>query len=392
MQKNLKKRRKVKILFITEFFPHTSKIDIHGGVEMRTFLIAKELAKRHFVTVITSRVNNGSLVSNLNGIKVISVGFKRKYVHSGDYLNRFVFIVAALIKSLTVNFDIIEAAGIISFLSALISGIIKRKPRVAFVPDILTSFDYFRTLDQIALKVFERLILRAPWTSYVVISQYVERKLSKIIGKSNKTHIIYCPFDDLAKKNKKLKKTEGPSIVYAGRLVGYKRVSDLLFAISIVKKTVPQVKCFVIGDGPDFQKLKKIARSLNLNHSLMFTGYLKDHDVVMRYIKTSWVFCSPSSYEGFGIATVEAMSVSIPFVLPDSRLNREITQGVGGLFYTLGNIKALSTQILTLFSNGALYRRNLTKNNKRVVKLYNASNIAKQTEDLYTKLIEQTSS
>ncbi|MFW6194530.1 MAG: hypothetical protein ACOC5L_03315 [Halobacteriota archaeon] len=40
---------------IISAFPHSEKVEIRGGAEVRTYHIAKHLAKNHVVTVITSR-------------------------------------------------------------------------------------------------------------------------------------------------------------------------------------------------------------------------------------------------------------------------------------------------------------------------------------------------
>ena len=44
----------MKITYITEYFPYKNEEDITGGVEARCMNIAKELSKKHDITIITS--------------------------------------------------------------------------------------------------------------------------------------------------------------------------------------------------------------------------------------------------------------------------------------------------------------------------------------------------
>ena len=384
MSRNLKKRKKSNLLFITEFFPISENIDIYGGVEMRTYLIARELAKYQRVTVITSRVGMKTKRFNIGNIQVIPAGFQRKYVHKSDYFKRIFFILDSLRKSLSVSYDLVEGAGISSYLTAFISGIIKRKPIVAFVPDTFTSLTYLSKGESVILSVFEKTMLKAPWSGYIVISQVVKNKLLDIVGKKRNIKVIYCPFNstDLGK----VKKTLQPSVVFVGRLVNYKRVDDLIKAIKLVSKVTPDVTCYIVGSGPEEDRLKSLSDRLNLNRTVCFIGHVKSHKRVFTYQSKSWVYCFPSAYEGFGITTIEAMYAKTPFVLPDTRLNKEITKKQGGFFYKPEEVADIANKINFIFNLNKQERNKLTQKNSLVYDKYLPKTITRQTEEFYTSL------
>lgn len=388
MQKDQKKEKRIKLLYITEFFPTSVKIDIHGGVEMRTFLIARELAKKYDVAVITSNLGKETKPFYLDYIKVIPVGVKRSYVNCGDYLNRLTFMLSALFKSLTESYDLIEAAGFVSYLPGLISGLVKNKTRVAFVPDTLSSSSEFNSLERFIVKLYEHIILYTFWSKYIVISKFVKKKLSNIIKNTSLVKVIYCPVK--ITKNNLNSKTSYPSIIYTGRLVGYKRVSDLIYAVSEISKNVPDIRCNIIGSGPEHKNLKSVVKKLKIANFIKFLGYLNDHDKVIHNISSAWVFCQPSTYEGFGIATIEAMSVGTPFVLPDNQVNREVTNSKGGLFYKPQSVKDLSIKLNELIKKGPILRNKIIKYNYNVVCAYDIKEISKQTEKLYLPLIKKS--
>ena len=60
------------IILITEFFPESST-DITGGIESRAYNVAKELAKKHTVYVLTS-YKGKKRQYKLEGINVLRVG------------------------------------------------------------------------------------------------------------------------------------------------------------------------------------------------------------------------------------------------------------------------------------------------------------------------------
>lgn len=388
MQKNQKNRKRIKLLYITEFFPTSLKVDIHGGVEMRTYLIARDLANKYDVCVITSNLGKKTKLFYINSIKVIPVGIQRSYVNSGDYFKRLIFMTAALFKSLTEDYDLVEAAGFISYLPGLISGLVKNKPRIAFVPDTLSSSNYFKSSERLILKIYEYIVLKSYWNKYIVISKFVKNKLNNIVKNSSLIKVIYCPVK--VTKNNVHNRTPYPSIIYTGRLVGYKRVSNLIYAVFEVSKMIPDIRCNIIGSGPEYESLKSIVKKLNMVNTVKFIGYLSDHAEVIHYISSAWVFCQPSTYEGFGIATIEAMSVGTPFVLPDNEINREVTRSKGGLFYKSENIKDLALKLTELIKKGPRLRNKITKYNKDVIAAYNIKEISKQTDKLYLPLIKKS--
>ncbi len=64
----------MKIGIITEYFPVSDALDVKGGAEACAFSEAKYLAKKHEVTVITSREAGTEKNDNICGINVIRCG------------------------------------------------------------------------------------------------------------------------------------------------------------------------------------------------------------------------------------------------------------------------------------------------------------------------------
>lgn len=92
-------------------------------------------------------------------------------------------------------------------------------------------------------------------------------------------------------------------ITFIGRLIDGKGVSDLLEAIS--KINYDKIKCFVIGDGPQSDSLKKLTTELNISDKVIFFGYKKPEEAIA-ILKISDIFVNPSYNEGLPSSVVEA--------------------------------------------------------------------------------------
>lgn len=110
-------------------------------------------------------------------------------------------------------------------------------------------------------------------------------------------------------------------IVCVGRLVGHKNVDMLIRALGLASKEVPDIQAVIIGDGPERERLEALVRELGLEKNIDFTGFLDDYDDAIALMKSSKVFASPSTREGFGMAALEANACGLPVVTVPHRMN-----------------------------------------------------------------------
>jgi glycosyltransferase involved in cell wall biosynthesis len=114
---------------------------------------------------------------------------------------------------------------------------------------------------------------------------------------------------------------EKSDIIFAGRLLKHKNVDILIKAIAEVKKTKPNVKCIIVGEGPEKERLDKLTRDLRLETNIVFKNFFPNHDDLYSLIKSSKVFVLPSSREGFGLVVLEANACGIPVITVDEKDN-----------------------------------------------------------------------
>jgi glycosyltransferase involved in cell wall biosynthesis len=126
---------------------------------------------------------------------------------------------------------------------------------------------------------------------------------------------------------------ENSDIIFAGRLIKEKNVDLLIRSIDMIRKIHPEVRCLIIGNGPERENLQKLCAELDLNNNITFMDFLEEHHQLISYIKSSKVFVLPSTREGFGIVVLEANACGKPVVVIDNKMNAAchlVQEGVNG--------------------------------------------------------------
>ncbi|VVB72802.1 Glycosyltransferase Gtf1 [uncultured archaeon] len=114
---------------------------------------------------------------------------------------------------------------------------------------------------------------------------------------------------------------EQSDIVCVGRLVDHKNIDLLIRAIGRIREELPDVKAKIIGDGPEATRLKSLVQELGLDKNVQFCGFLEDYNEAIAIMKSSRVFASTSSREGFGMAALEANACGLPVVTITHKMN-----------------------------------------------------------------------
>jgi glycosyltransferase involved in cell wall biosynthesis len=375
----------LKLLFISEYFPSNSKLDFTGGVEVRNYYITKNLAKKHVVQVITSKLSTRFSSQVLDNINVFYVGHPRDYSRTNK-IDRIIFMINAIRQGLHVDFDLVEGAGLWSWLPAYILSIIKRRKKTILIADTVNNYGKNISLFNLTLlKLMEKFLLTLHWDRIICISKTVQDNLIKQGIKKDNISIVYCGVDLQLIKNIGIRKSSFPTISCVARLVPYKRVIDLIEAIIILKKQYSSIQLHIVGKGEELNKLQSKVKDRQMTKNIHFHQFIPSYINVIKIIKSSHIFCLPSVVEGFGIVNIEALACQVPAILADIPVNHETTQNKGVLFFQPYNSIDLAAKIKFLIENKKLYN-NLKKDTGFVISQYNWSTISQITERIYENL------
>ncbi len=379
------------ILLITEYFPEKDNSDISGGVESRAYNIAKNLAKKHDITILTSWRKGLKRKEIFSGFKVLRVGPNHEYTNQAGFFSR-INLASALVEEgiKQKNIDIIDSYNFTTYLPAYKIAKKLKKPVIATYHEtwignwvknkgIITGIPY---------ELYERLLLFLNFDLYISVSNFTKDRLIKNRIKKEKIIVIPNGVDLKKLKRTDAKKEKQPTLCFIGRLVETKRVDILIRAIKQVKSTIPNIQCNIIGKGKELSKLKQLTSDLDLQENIHFLGFIEKNEDVMGILKSAHVFCHPSILEGFGIILLEAMALEVPYVCSDILPFREATQnGKGGFLFKSKDYKEMAEKIIVLLENKELYNEKREEEKQNIIQ-FDWELITNQIEKAYINLIE----
>ncbi len=170
-----------------------------------------------------------------------------------------------------------------------------------------------------------------------------------------------------------------------GRIVSEKRYGDLVLAFQRVLKKFPDLHLLLIGDGDARQSLDELVEKLNLSGHICMPGFLENPQYWLNGID---IFVIPSMFEGFGIATVEAMAKQLAVVGSDvSYTNQILNHEKNGLLFQPKDVGGLANGLSCLISDKAL-RERLAKQARADYEKYHLPEICIDSHDnVYQDLV-----
>lgn len=248
------------------------------------------------------------------------------------------------------NFDIIECQNFpfFPYFSVKLYSILKRKKIIVTFHEVWGDYWY----DYLGKKGFfgkllEKIIIRNN-DNFIAVSENTKNKIIRIKPNANVEIVPNGVNLELIQQIKPSK--DKSDLIFVGRLIKDKNVDLLIKSIKLVKKEIPNIKCVIIGDGPEKDMLKNLTKELKIEDNIKFFGILDEYVELISYLKSSKVFVLPSTREGFGIVVLEANSCGLPVVTVNHPMNAAkdlIKQHQNGILCEL-SIYDLKVKILAL--------------------------------------------
>jgi len=377
----------MRIGIVTEFFPRSAEVEVRGGAEARAFHLAREIAKKEDVVVLTTREEGDPRESEFLGIRVIRLGMERRYSQKGSLVERMSFIVEG--ARLREELDVVDGQCFIAYPVAW------RIAKRAGIPAVATYHDVWagRWVKNVGVigvagELLERYILTRRWDRVIAVSGFTARRLVECGVGRDRVVVIPNGVDVERIVGIEAKKEPEPTICCISRLVKYKHVDEILRAVARLKGEIPDVRCRIIGTGPEERSLRELATKLGIEKNVEFLGFVRSHAEVMRILKSSHVFCLASTVEGFGIVLLEAMAAGVPFVATAIEPLLEASGGRGGLFFTPGNVEEMGEKLLRLLTDESLRRKKIEEG-MEWVRNYRWEEIGRRVLEVYRELTEK---
>src|ERR1700730_6145980 len=157
--------------------------------------------------------------------------------------------------------------------------------------------------------------LRTSDATFFAVSKFLRGKLLEQDFPAERLLLVYTGVD--TKKFRPASTEDRPTILFVGRLVGFKGAEFLIKAASEVQRQFPEVELVLIGDGPLRKDLERLAKQSLRRYRFLGT---QTSEEVRYWMNRASVLCMPSvtlrsgEAEAFGMVCAEAQAAGKPVV------------------------------------------------------------------------------
>ncbi len=157
-----------------------------------------------------------------------------------------------------------------------------------------------------------------PYVLESVLLRLYKRKVALTVSPSTKEDLDHIGFRNTRVvmnaikvfPSSQVRKDDEPVMTFLGRLRSTKRPEDAVEIFKKVRSRIPRARLWVIGRGPEEEKLRQSAAGLA---DIIFWGWVEESEK-LSLLQRSHVLIVPGVREGFGINVIEAASAGTPAV------------------------------------------------------------------------------
>lgn len=163
-----------------------------------------------------------------------------------------------------------------------------------------------------------------------------------------------------------------------------KGVADLLDAFAAVKRTIPGVSLYLVGEGPMLIEYKEKAEGLGLKESVHFPGFQADPRC---YLASADLFVLASHSDPGPLVIAEARSAGIPIIATNvDGIPAMLDNGNAGILVPPRAPEALSIQMERMLKDAGL-RREYAEKSKSGAGYFRLERVCGDLEKIYLELL-----
>ena len=148
-------------------------------------------------------------------------------------------------------------------------------------------------------------------------------------------------------------------ILYIGRLIAEKKTALLIRGFALAAAHLdPKTKLTIIGEGPESERLQRLAHDLAVSDSVEFVGSVYEQAKLAPYFNTAWVSVS-AGY--IGLSAIHSLAYGLPMIVADKEPHSPeiaaIEEGVNSVFFPSDDPEALSKALMELAADPVKQKR-----------------------------------
>ena len=192
----------------------------------------------------------------------------------------------------------------------------------------------------------------------ITISEFGRAHLLRILGMGARDHVstvrLGVDLQEFQPVQHRVQAGMPVHLVCVGRLVKEKAQDVLLEALAILLKRGLDVRLTLVGNGIAEEQIKQVARNLDLQSHVTFTGALSQPDT-HAILQSADIFVLPSFAEGIPVALMEAMAMEIPCISTTVMgIPELITNGQDGILVQPGSVDDLAAALQVMIADSEL--------------------------------------
>jgi glycosyltransferase involved in cell wall biosynthesis len=360
--------------------------------------LARELARRHEVTVLTSGMQGLPGIATDQGVRVIRVPvFFRTQRAVANFPSMLAYLPMAMVRGMLFGrsnvFDVVNTHFAVP--TGPVGQVLAAHYRV---PNVLSIhggdlYDpskrmsphrhaWLRHSVRRVLLAADRVVGQSQNTvSHVEAIYGVRREVDLIpLGIDRPPDIAAVPREEFGLPR------DAFVLVTVGRLVARKGTVQLVKAVAA--SNCASAHLLIVGDGPDAPAVRDAARELGIADRVHLLGQVAE-DRKNRALATADVFASTSQHEGFGLVFLEAMAYGLPIVCYDHGGQTDfLATGKTGYVLRLNDFDAFVRAIRDMHDD-VPQRLERGRHNRAAVKEFFIDRCAERYEALFRAAIEQ---
>ncbi len=347
-----------------------------GGAEIHLQEIGSRWVRwGNSVTLISAGFQGGPREEVIDGVRI-----KRMGSQYGVYPRAITYLIGGQMK----DFDVVfESINTIPFFAPVVS----RCPVVAQI----YSIDNKSILRQEIPIQKMPLLLCAYGLSSAIPSVYRMSNVTTISGLA-KARLIQLGFSDekvsvarpgisdefrVLLEKQPVCRRPNSTMVYLGRLKKYKGVQDIINALDLLVKRVPDIRLIVIGKGDYEFALRDLVSRRGLADRVVFCGFVSEEEKAALLSSASLYVCTSRDEGGWTIAAVEAMAAGVPILVTSSQQDL-LEEGSNGFLLTSSDPQVIADSVCRILQSEAAWRK-LSANAISFSKQFNWDRTAEST-------------
>lgn len=175
-------------------------------------------------------------------------------------------------------------------------------------------------------------------------------------------------------------------LLWVGRLAIEKNMETLFEMAAVACRQDPQLRLWLVGDGPYRSECQALARQLQIGDRVRFVGFVPN-DEVARYYSAADMFVFSSMTETQGLVVQEAMTYGLPCVcVGGGGAGASIIEGENGLIVR-NEPESFAETVLSVLHDDELYAH-LSDGAARSVRLNGTPEMCAKIVGVYRQVIE----